>query len=223
MFPTEQAWIINPGKKRRARRKKGSLTMATKSRSRSRRRVRRVSVKRKTTVSRATRKRTSHPTAHRRHKRRSYAANPSRRSRRRSYRRNPIVSGGFLMDALSVTGGFVGNRVITNMVVPMIPGLSGIVSSTPIARIGVKALSAWGLGYLGKMFLSQRTGNLLMVGGFVDALDDAVKTFVAPFIPALGDMSSYPMLPMGSYATLGDYATPYGSAMGSEYSSSDDV
>lgn len=126
------------------------------------------------------------------------------------------------MTAAYVTGGFIGNRLVSGLVLPMVPQLT----SMPIMRIASKGVVAWGLGWVSSMLLGRKAGNLIMIGGFVDVLDDAVKTYVAPFVPALAgnDMSAYPMLPMGAYPSLGNYTDPYGNAVvGAEYSSADEV
>lgn len=116
-----------------------------------------------------------------------------------------LPSTGFLMDAAYVTGGFFATRFAAGFVLPMIPGAD----SMPIMRIAGKGAVAWGLGFLGGKFLGQKAGQLLMLGGLVEALSDAVRTYVSPFVPALAsDMGSYPSL--SSYPNLGgDYSSPY--------------
>jgi len=142
-------------------------------------------------------------------RRRRHRYNPSRRSRRRSYRRNPgmgLPSTGFIMDAAYVTGGFFATRMAAGFVLPMIPGAD----TMPIMRIVGKGAVAWGLGFLGGKFLGQKAGQLLLLGGLVEVLSDAVRTYVAPFVPALSDggMGSYPSI--GSYPNLSDgYSNPY--------------
>lgn len=140
--------------------------------------------------------------APRRHRRRSA-------SRSRSYRSNPGLQTGFLMDAVYVTGGFFATRVAVGYVMPYLP-----MAEQPIVRIAAKGALAFGLGWAGKRFLGQRQGQLLLLGGMVEALSDAVRTFVSPYVPQLADesgMGSYPGL-MGSYPglTVGDhYSNPY--------------
>lgn len=145
-------------------------------------------------------------------------ANPRKRRKsrkhssptRRRHRRNPagggiLPSAGFIQDALFVTGGFVANKIVGGMVLPMI----GV--SQPLARIAVKGGVAVGLGFLGRQFLGRSAGNLLMLGGLVDTLGDAIQTYVAPMVPAL-QVSAYPEL--SSYPTLaGPYDNPYGVPM----------
>ena len=141
---------------------------------------------------------------------RRYKANPSysrRRRHSRRYRHNPsmLPSGGFLKDAMFVTGGFVLTRVTYGMVAPMLGGM--LPMEQPLVRIAGKSAVAFGLGWIGKRFLDARAGQLLMVGGMVEALNDAVKTFVAPYIPALADdMSVYPQIEV--YPGLGSYDSP---------------
>jgi hypothetical protein len=116
-----------------------------------------------------------------------------------------MPSTGFLMDAAYVTGGFFLTRIGAGFVLPMIPGGD----SSPLIRIAGKGVMAWGLGFLGGKFLGQKAGQLLMLGGLVEVLSDAVRTYVSPFVPALADhMGSYPAL--SSYPGLsGDYSNPY--------------
>lgn len=109
------------------------------------------------------------------------------------------------MDAACVTGGFFATRLAAGFVLPMIPGAD----SMPIMRLVGKGAVAWGLGFLGGKFLGQKAGQLLMLGGLVEVLSDAVRTYVSPFVPALADgMGSYPAL--ASYPSLsGGYSDPY--------------
>lgn len=134
---------------------------------------------------------------------------PARRSRRRSYRRNPSLGGllpskGMIFDAVYVTGGFIGTKIAANFVLPII-GLN-----QPIVRIGVKAVLAAGLGWAGKRFLSNSAGQYLLIGGLVEAVNDAVQTYVSPYVPALS-IGSYPELSynggdyMGVYPGMGSY------------------
>ncbi|MGH3053432.1 MAG: hypothetical protein ACRDL7_00465 [Gaiellaceae bacterium] len=108
------------------------------------------------------------------------------------------------MDAAYVTGGFFATRMAAGFVLPMIPG-----ADSPLVRIAAKGGVAWGLGFLGGKFLGAKAGQLLMLGGLVEVLSDAVRTYVSPFVPALADesMGSYPMLQ--SYPTLSAYDSPY--------------
>lgn len=148
-----------------------------------------------------------------------FKANPKRRrarkssrkvSRRRRYRRNPgfggvLPSTGFVMDAVYVTGGFIGTKVLAGMVLPMV----GI--QQPLFRIGAKVVLAGALGWAGKAFLGKSTGQFLMLGGMVEAVNDAVQTYVSPMVPALA-MSSYPGLEyagydMSAYPQLNSYVS----------------
>lgn len=109
------------------------------------------------------------------------------------------------MDAAYVTGGFFGTRMVAGMVLPMLP-----MAEQPLMRILGKGATAWGLGFIGGKMLGARSGQLLLLGGLVEALSDAVRTYVSPFVPALADdMGSYPTL-ISSYPTLADqYSNPY--------------
>lgn len=197
-FHSEDAWLINPDRPGRSRRKRKAGTMARRKRSRK--------------------------SAKRSHRRRKSAvvvlkANPSRRRRRssakshkrsrRRYRRNPsfglgglIPSKSSLFDAVYVTGGFIGTKIAANTVLPMI----GV--NQPIVRIGVKAVLAGALGWAGRRFLGGNAGQYLMIGGLVEAVNDAVQTYVTPYVPALS-VSSYPGLEsyvdMSAYPDMSSY------------------
>lgn len=144
-----------------------------------------------------------------------FAANPrrrrarkaSRKRSRRSYRRNPglfngmIPSTGFLTDAAIATTGFIGTKMLAGTVLPMV----GV--AQPIARIAVKAVLAGALGWAGCQFVSRNAGQFLLIGGMVEAVNDAVQTYVAPMVPALA-VSSYPELgyyDMSAYPSMGNY------------------
>jgi len=123
--------------------------------------------------------------------------------RRRRYRRNPSFSVGGLIpskasifDAVYVTGGFIGTKIAASAVLPMI----GI--NQPIVRVGVKAVLAGALGWAGSKVLGRSAGQFLMIGGLVEAVNDAVQTYVTPYVPALS-VSSYPGLE--SYVDMGSY------------------
>jgi hypothetical protein len=113
---------------------------------------------------------------------------------------------GFLMDSAYVLGGFIGTRLAFGTIAPMVGGF--LPMEQPLVRIAGKGAVAFGLGWVGKKFLSPRAGQLLLIGGMVEAMSDAVKTFVAPYVPALADdMSVYPQI--GVYPTLsGGYDSP---------------
>lgn len=137
-----------------------------------------------------------------------FKANPRRRrsggvSRRRSrrYRRNPSLSlggvlptSGLLKEAVYITGGFVGTKMLSSFVLPMV----GI--QQPALRIALKGVLAGVVGLGGKMVLGKQAGTFLMIGGLVEAVNDALQTYVAPMVPQLA-MSSYPEL----YDNVGAY------------------
>jgi hypothetical protein len=186
-FHSEDAWLINPDRPGRSR-KKRKVDMARRKRSRK--------------------------SAKRSHRRRKAAVvvvktNPSRRRRakrnapkhRRRYRRNPSLGGlipskASLFDAVYVTGGFIATKIAANAVLPMI----GV--QQPIVRVGVKAVLAGALGWAGKRFLGGSAGQFLLIGGLVEAVNDAVQTYVSPYVPALS-VSSYPQL--SSYVDMSAY------------------
>jgi len=102
------------------------------------------------------------------------------------------------MDSVYVTGGFIGTKMAANFVLPMI----GI--QAPIARIAVKGVLAGALGYVGKMVLGKSAGQFLMLGGLVETVNDAVQTYVTPFVPALS-VGSYPELSYNGYDGMSAY------------------
>lgn len=101
-----------------------------------------------------------------------------------------------------VTGGFFATRFAAGMVLPMLP-----MADQPIVRILGKGVVAWGLGFVGGKFIGAKAGQLILLGGLVEALSDAVRTYVSPFVPALAGMESYPSI--SSYPNLNSYDSPY--------------
>jgi hypothetical protein len=63
--------------------------------------------------------------------------------------------------------------------------ITGMVGDQPIFRIAVKLgvayISAWGLS----SFMGQRVFMPAMIGGSLEAIQDAIKTFIAPTFPML--------------------------------------
>ena len=208
MFDSEKAWMINPRKTRATRRrtrKKGKATMARKRRQPAAL-AKYWAGKRKKTTTRKRRRSTVKRTVTRRRRRAvSYAANPGVRRRRRSvvhrsrrsrsYRRNPglgsfLPTTGFLKEIAFVGAGYYGTRIAYNFVGPMV-GISG-----DLPRLAIKSAVAFGVSYLGGMLLGAGARNALMLGGAVEVMQDAVKTYVSPFVPMLAaadmqDVSAY--------------------------------
>lgn len=140
-----------------------------------------------------------------RRKRRHSVKHTSKRRRSRSYRRNPgigsiIPSKGMIFDAVYVTGGFIATKMAANFVLPMI----GI--QQPLVRIGLKGVLAGALGWAGNRFLGRNAGQFLLIGGLVETVNDAVQTYVTPYVPALA-MSGYEdnSDAMGAYPSLSAY------------------
>lgn len=131
-----------------------------------------------------------------------YGSNPPRR-RRHSHRRNPSLGGilpgkSQIFDAVYVTGGFIGTKLAANFVLPMI----GV--QQPLIRIGLKGVLAGALGWVGNRFLGRSAGQFLLIGGLVETVNDAVQTYVSPYVPALA-VSAYPELSYNG----GDYMSAY--------------
>ena len=136
-------------------------------------------------------------------RKRHYRRNAPKK-RRHSKRRSASFSMGGLLpskaslfDAVYVTGGFIGTKIAANTVLPMI----GI--NQPVVRVGVKAVLAGVIGWAGSRVLGKSAGQYLMIGGLVEAVNDAVQTYVTPYVPALA-VSAYPGLE--SYVDMGAYA-----------------
>lgn len=196
MFPAEQAWMINPH-----RRKKGRRVMArTKSRRRGRKGRMPAGLARYWAAKRAGH--SSNPKRRKRARRNQpfVMANPRRRRRshvavrrtRRHYRRNPgiasmIPSMGFLKEVGTVAVGYYGTKISAGFVLPMV-GISG-----DIPRLAVKSVVAFGVSFLGGMILGSRVKESLLIGGALEVAQDAIKTYLSPFVPALAaaEMESY--------------------------------
>lgn len=211
MFDSEKAWMINPRKTRTTRRrtrKKGKGIMARKRkqpaalakywagkrRKKVARKSRRSTKKRSLGYSRKTRKAMAGYMPNPPKRRRAHSNRPTKH-RRRSYRPNPgigslIPSTGFLKEIAFVGVGYYGTRVAYNFVGPMI-GIGG-----DLPRLAIKGAVAFGVAYLGGMLLGSSARNSLMLGGAVEVMQDAVKTYVTPFVPMLAaadmqDVSAY--------------------------------
>lgn len=103
--------------------------------------------------------------AHRR-RRSAAAANPRRQHHRR---RNPSAMkiGEVIKDMLYGAGGAIGTRVISGAVQGLVPAsFSASPLAVPVVQAGV-AVTA--IRWLGKKFLGQRQGDILMLGGLISA------------------------------------------------------
>ncbi len=132
---------------------------------------------------------TASPRRRRRRRARSFFGNPRRRryrARRRGYsryHRNPPPRVQTIANELGWAAvGFMTTKVVGNATAPMVAGLGG---GQPVIRIGLKFLvayiSAWGLSN----FMGARVFMPAMIGGSIEAIQDAVKTFIAPTFPML--------------------------------------
>lgn len=89
-----------------------------------------------------------------------------------------------------MAGGYYGTRIAYNFVGPMV-GIGG-----DLPRLAIKSVVAFGVSYIGGMLLGAGARNALMLGGAVEVMQDAVKTYVSPFVPMLAaadmqDVSAY--------------------------------
>lgn len=165
------------------------------------------------------------PKRRRRHKRKVYAANPPKRRRRtvrkravhrrRSYHHNPPAIRSIASELGWTAAGYMATKVVGNFVTPMV---GGIVGEQPLMRMGLKLgvayLSAWGLS----SFLGQRVFMPAMIGGSMEVVTDAIKTFIAPTFPMLADYGTgleiyyeprqVAQRGMGLYPELGDGLSP---------------
>lgn len=102
------------------------------------------------------------------------------------------------MDVLWAGGGFIGTKFVGNMVMPMI----GV--TQPGARILVKGGLAYGTAWGLSMMLGDRRVFLpLFLGGMAEVIQDVVRTYISPFVPALAaaeyPMEAYPVLGQERY------------------------
>lgn len=200
MFPVEQAWMENPhritkGKKNMARKRRKSKTASHKrvavAAPRRKSRRRKAAVVAVHAVSRRRRAVRHNPPKHRR---RRYHSNPSP---------SLLPSMSLVQDAGVVLGGYYGTKIGSGFIAPMV-GIGG-----DLPRLAIKAAVAIGLSWVaGKAFGSRVQQNVL-IGGAVETLQDAVKIYVSPFVPALAaadSMESYylPDQP-GEQGAVGSY------------------
>jgi hypothetical protein len=96
---------------------------------------------------------------------------------------------GFLKEVTMVAGGFYATKISAGFVLPML----GTMASGNIQRIAFKGVVAFAVAYLGGMVLGARAKESLLMGGALEVAQDAIKTFVSPFVPALAaaEMESY--------------------------------
>lgn len=214
MFPTEQAWMINPHRK-------GRRAMATRTRKRRGRKGRmpaglaRYWAAKRAGRSGARKRKRSHTRKRTRRNQPFVMANPKRRRRshapsvhRRRYQRNPGLGGmipsmGFLKEVAFVAGGYYGTKISAGFVLPMV-GIGG-----DLPRIVIKSVLALAVSYVGGMLLGARVKESLLMGGALEVAQDAVKTYLSPFVPALAaaEMESY-YLPAST--VQGDNQTQHG-------------
>ncbi len=114
---------------------------------------------------------------HRSSRRRSHS-----RRRSRSFRHNPPAVRTIASDLGWAAAGFMSTKIVGNMTAPMLAGMGG---DQPVIRVGLKLgiayLSAWALS----SFMGSRVFMPAMLGGSIEAIQDAVKTFIAPTFPML--------------------------------------
>lgn len=226
MFPAEQAWMINPHRKTKGRKKMARA----KSRKRKGRMPaglarywathRRGSRKRKRSLgySRKTRKAMagygSNPRRHKKRSRRNQPFIMANPRRRRHGRRNPgltsfLPSMGFLKEVAFVAGGYYSTKISAGFVLPML----GTMAAGDLPRLAVKSVVAVAISYLGGMLLGSRVKESLLMGGALEVAQDAIKTYVSPFVPALAaaEMESYylpgqaPLAQTGTRQSTGAY------------------
>ncbi len=91
------------------------------------------------------------------------------------------------MQVMWAGAGFMGTKFVGNMVMPAI----GV--TQPLARIAVKGGlaygTAWGLSFL---LGDRRVFMPLFLGGMAEVIQDTVRTYISPMIPALA-AAEYPL------------------------------
>lgn len=121
-----------------------------------------------------------------------------------------IPTMGFIQEIGMVAGGYYVTKIGSGFILPMV-GIAG-----DIPRIAVKGVVAWGVAWLGGMMLGSKAQQNLLIGGALEVMQDAIKVWVSPFVPALAaaDMESYylpgarsmsaPDGTMGTYYQVGE-------------------
>lgn len=146
---------------------------------------------------------------HRRHHRRHAYAMNRRHHRRHRYSHNPPAASSIVMELGVSAVGYIGTKLVGNYATPFLPAGMG---QQPIVRIMVKGGLAYLVAWGGEKLLGRRYFMPLFLGGALEAVQDLVKTFLAPSFPALGDYNEGVHAgEIGTYynsAALGMYANP---------------
>lgn len=126
-----------------------------------------------------------------RRRRRRRSRNRRKRSfRRRSFRRNPPTIQTLGTNLGWAAAGFMTTKFVGNMVGQFMPGLAQ--QGGPLMRMGIKLgiayVSAWGL----EMAFGRRVFTPTFVGGSIEVIQDAVRTFISPMVPQLA-AAEYPL------------------------------
>jgi hypothetical protein len=130
-----------------------------------------------------------------------------------------IPTAGFLTEIAYVATGFYGTKMTAGFVLPMI----GV--QQPLVRILTKGVIAWGLATVGGMMLGRSAQSSLLIGGALETAQDAIRTYVSPFVPALAaadmeQLSAYYQLSDGGVTEHSTAA--YYTGMGAALPSADD-
>lgn len=155
----------------------------------------------------------SNPKRRRKHSRRrrrnpAVTFNPKRRSRRRRTRRNPLGitrSVGQIFGRTQITDAlFGGIGFIATKVAPTFLPIP-VQLKTGVVKYATGAVTAFGLGLLGRQVLGRKAGDMIWLGGLISVASDLISELVLPMLapPALAPAGGTTSGMMGSYIPAG--------------------
>jgi hypothetical protein len=116
-----------------------------------------------------------------------------------------MPSMGFIREVTTVAAGFYATKISAGFILPMI----GPMAQGNFTRIIAKSAVAFGVSWLGGFMLGARVKESLLMGGALEVAQDAIKTWVSPFVPALAaaEMESYYLPPGNAVSGEGGVGT----------------